>query len=64
MIDRYILPLQHRVLAPAAGQLARWGVGADRLTLLGFGVGLAVAPLLAMGQNTAALLVILGQPAS
>lgn len=59
MIDRHILPLQARILRPAAALLARRGVSADSITLAGFGIGLLAAPLLAAGLFEAALAAIL-----
>ena len=59
MFDRHLLPLQKRVLEPPAARLARAGVSADAVTILGFAVGLAAVPLLAYGQYMAALAVIL-----
>jgi phosphatidylglycerophosphate synthase len=59
MIDRYLLPLQEMLLRPAARALAALGVGADRLTLLGFAAGVAAALALALGREMAGLLLIL-----
>lgn len=59
MLDRHLQPAQERVLAPPAGWLAKAGVSANTVTLLGFVVGLSVLPLLALGQYMAALIAIL-----
>lgn len=59
MIDRYILPLQRRLLAPPARLLARAGIGADQITLAGFGAGLLAVPALTFGWYGAALAAIL-----
>lgn len=59
MIDRYILPLQKRMLQPLADMLVRARVSADSITLSGFIVGLAAVPLLAFGHYGAALAIIL-----
>ncbi|MBL8580465.1 MAG: CDP-alcohol phosphatidyltransferase family protein [Mesorhizobium sp.] len=63
MFDRHLLPLQKRLLEPPAARLAQAGISADTVTILGFVVGLAVVPLLAYGQYTAALAVILANRA-
>jgi phosphatidylglycerophosphate synthase len=47
------------LLRPAARALAALGVGADRLTLLGFAAGVAAALALALGREMAGLLLIL-----
>ncbi|MBI3503257.1 MAG: CDP-alcohol phosphatidyltransferase family protein [Proteobacteria bacterium] len=59
MFDRHLLPLQRRLLAPAAGWLAARGVPADAVTLAGFVVGLAAVPLIASGRFEAGLAAIL-----
>jgi len=59
MFDRHLLPLQHRLLAPAARKLAAAGIGADAITLVGFAVGLAAVPLIAGGHMLAGLAAIL-----
>lgn len=59
MIDRYILPVQARLLRPIAASLVRLGVSADAITLIGFGIGLLAAPLIATGMFEAALAAIL-----
>ena len=59
MIDSYILPTQKRFLQPLANLLVRSRVSADNITVVGFLVGLAAAPLLAFGHYGAALAVIL-----
>ena len=59
MLDRFILPFQHRLLAPPARSLHRRGVGADALTLVGLAVGLFSLPLLAFGLFGWALVAVL-----
>ena len=59
MIDRHILPLQHRLLEPLAARLAAQGAGADALSVTGFGLGLAAAGMIALGWPLAGLLGIL-----
>lgn len=59
MIDARLLPLQRRVLLPAAHALARRGVSADAISLLGFGIGALAVPALAAGQFGLALGLIL-----
>ncbi len=59
MIDRHLLPLQKAALFRPAGRLVALGVGADQITLAGFGCGLLALPLLAAGWFNAALIAIL-----
>lgn len=59
MIDALILPVQRRVLNPMAVILHRRGVGADRITLTGFVLGLVAMPALALGWFCLALVLIL-----
>ena len=59
MIDRHLLPLQHRILRPLARGLRRWGVSADALSVVGFLLGLAALPLLAAHAYGPALLALL-----
>jgi len=44
MIDAALIPLQSRILAPSARYLARTGISADTVTMLGFVAGLAAVP--------------------
>jgi phosphatidylglycerophosphate synthase len=55
MIDAALLPVQRRLLAPPARWLAARGVGADQVTLAGFGFGLMAVAALALGRFEAAL---------
>lgn len=64
MIDAYIQPVQRRLLAPFAGLLVRAGVSADRITVVGFLIGLAAVPALALGFTTLALVLILANRVS
>lgn len=59
MFDRYIYPAQARLLQPLAVRLARRGISADGVTLIGFVVGVGSLPLLAVQQYCAALAAIL-----
>ena len=59
MIDAALLPIQRRALAPLARVLAARGIGADRITLAGFAIGLAAVPALAFGSPVLALIFIL-----
>ncbi len=59
MIDRYVLPLQKRILQPVASRVAKHGVHADVISLSGFAVGLSAVPLLAFDLYREALLAIL-----
>lgn len=56
MIDARLLPLQRQLLAPPARWLARRGVRADQLSLLGCLVGLAAAGAVVLGLFWLALL--------
>lgn len=55
MIDRFLLPTQRAVLHLPARLLLGLGLGADQVTLIGFGLGLAGALTLAMGWYHVAL---------
>ncbi len=59
MIDAALLPLQHRVLRPAAVALAARGVTADQITLIGFAIGLGAVVSAAFGAFALALIGIL-----
>lgn len=59
MIDRFVLPVQARLLRPIATWVVRRGVSADTITLVGFAIGLLAAPLIATGRFEAALAAIL-----
>jgi phosphatidylglycerophosphate synthase len=58
VIDRYLLPLQSRLLARPAAHLAARGFRADHITLAGLVTGLLAVPLLAFGLHGAALTAI------
>lgn len=60
MFDAAILPIQERVLAPAAQALADRRVPADRITLAGFAIGLCAVAAAASGQFGWALAFLLG----
>jgi phosphatidylglycerophosphate synthase len=59
MIDRWLYPLQARLLRPVAQALAGRGLDADRITLAGFAMGLCAVPALAFGLYGPALACIL-----
>lgn len=59
MIDARILPLQKAALQPVAECLARRGVKADQISLVGFLAGVGAFIALCYGQWLAALLLIL-----
>lgn len=59
MIDARILPLQKAALQPVAEGLARRGVKADQISLVGFLAGVGAFVALCYGQWLAALLLIL-----
>jgi phosphatidylglycerophosphate synthase len=59
MFDRHLLPIQHRLLAPAAGRLVARGISADAITLAGFAIGMTAVPLIASGRFGAGLVAIL-----
>ncbi len=58
MIDRYVLPIQKRLLKPVAALLVKVGISADAISIAGFAIGLLAAPLLALGLFKAALAAI------
>jgi phosphatidylglycerophosphate synthase len=59
VIDRRLLPLVRRALAPGARALAEAGVGADAISVIGLAVGLAGAGLIAAGWFHTGLAAIL-----
>ncbi|WP_119168062.1 CDP-alcohol phosphatidyltransferase family protein [Algihabitans albus] len=59
MLDVFARRLLDRPLNTAASSLARLGIGANALTLSGFGLGLVAVPLLAFEAYIAALILIL-----
>jgi phosphatidylglycerophosphate synthase len=59
MIDRFLLPVQHRLLIRPARALARRGVPADAVTIGGFLIGALSLPALAFGHYGLALGLIL-----
>lgn len=58
MFDAALLPLQRRVLAPAAAALVRLGISADQSSLAGFALGALCVPALAMQSWGLALLLL------
>lgn len=59
MIDSALLPLQRRLLQPVARGLAGYGLSANTITLVGFGVGLLALPALAANAYWLALIMII-----
>ena len=59
MLDARLLPLQHALLRPLAGAVARRGIGADAISVAGFVIGLAAIPAIALGHVHAGLALIL-----
>jgi phosphatidylglycerophosphate synthase len=59
MLDRHILGWQNRILAKPAAHLARIGVPADAVTIVGFGIGLASVACLYQQAYAPALICIL-----
>ena len=59
MFDNHLQPRVAPLLDPAARQLAAAGIGADRITLAGFAIGLGAVPALAAGWFVAALVLIM-----
>ena len=59
MFDRFVVPVQERVLSGPARMLVSRGITADQITLAGFATGLLSVPLLAFGFFLPALIAIL-----
>jgi phosphatidylglycerophosphate synthase len=59
MIDRFILPLQRKLLAPLAARFVARGVRADQISLAGFAIGLLAVPAIASGAYVFGLVLIL-----
>lgn len=59
MFDARLLPLQHALLRPLAGAAARVGLRADVISLVGFAIGLAAMPAIALGHSHLGLTLIL-----
>lgn len=59
MIDSYLQPAVSFLLRPVARRLVAAGVGADRITMAGFGIGLVATALVALNQPLAGLVFIL-----
>ncbi len=59
MIDRYLSPLQSRILDAPARRIAARGIAADHVTLVGFGIGIVAVGLIAFGFYGAGLAAIL-----
>ncbi|HEV7344757.1 MAG TPA: CDP-alcohol phosphatidyltransferase family protein [Devosia sp.] len=58
MLDSYILQTQERILRPVAGWLSAHGATANRITIVGFILGLGAIPAIASGQFLLGLLLI------
>lgn len=59
MLDRYAIPLIRPPIAATARLLVRAGLGANTVTLLGFGLGLCAAILIASGAYSMGAVAIL-----
>jgi phosphatidylglycerophosphate synthase len=59
MLDQHMLALQNRILDRPAARLARLGVPADAVTIIGFSIGLASAAFLSAQAYGPALACIL-----
>ena len=59
MLDRALTALIRAPLVAAARRLVAWGVGADAITLAGFGLGLAGAACIATGSFQSGLIALL-----
>lgn len=59
MLDRYAIPLIRPPIAATARLLVRAGLGANTVTLLGFGLGLCAAILIASGAYSIGAVAIL-----
>ena len=59
MFDARLLPLTQRILGPVGRALHRAGVGADQITVAGFGIGLLACAAAALGAFEWALLGLL-----
>ena len=62
MLDRYAVRLLRKPVTAAAATLARAGVGANSITLLGFALGLGAAACIALGlYGSGAVLILLSR---
>ncbi len=61
MLDSHLHPRLKPLLNAVAGALDRPGISPDRLTLLGFAIGVLALPFLALGWYGAALAATLPQ---
>ena len=59
MFDRHLISVQKRVLAPIAKRLAERGTSADAITIVGFVIGIAAVPMLAVSAYLPALVCII-----
>lgn len=59
MIDRHLVPLVRQAVRPAARVLARAGISADQVSILGFLVGVCGAAALALGAYGTGLALIM-----
>ena len=58
MFDRRLIAVQEKMLAPTARWLAARKVSADKISVTGFGIGLAAVPLIAASAYLPALVCI------
>lgn len=59
MFDKYVIPMFKPPLSRVASTLAMRGWAADRVTVIGFSLGMCCILALALGQNTVALVFLL-----
>ena len=64
MFDHRLRPIIDRPLNAVARRLVRWGIGANQITLIGFGIGMAGAITIAWQQYLLGLILILASRAA
>lgn len=64
MFDHRLRPIIDRPLNAVARRLVRWGIGANQITLIGFGIGMAGAIAIALQQYLLGLILILASRAA
>ena len=64
MFDHRLRPIIDRPLNAVARRLVRWGIGANQITLIGFGIGMAGAIAIALQQYLLGLIMILASRAA
>ena len=64
MFDHRLRPIIDRPLNAVARRAVRWGIGANQITLIGFGIGMAGAIAIALQQYLLGLILILASRAA